>query len=57
MDKMYDKIYEKNYPQKSIRFEPELIEKIEKLAEESERDFSKQVKYMLKKYLEMIENK
>ena len=57
LDKMYDKIYEKNYPQKSIRFEPELIEKIEKLAEESERDFSKQVKYMLKKYLEMIENK
>lgn len=55
--KMYDKLYEKNYPQKSIRFEPELIEKIEKLAEESERDFSKQVKYMLKKYIEMIESK
>lgn len=54
---MYDKMYEKNYPQKSIRFEPELIKKIEELAEESERDFSKQVKFMLKKYIEIIETK
>lgn len=57
MDKMYDKMYEKNYPQKSIRFEPELIKKIEELAAESERDFSKQVKFMLKKYIEIIETK
>lgn len=40
---------------KSIRFDKELIEKIEKLAKESERDFSAQVRYICKKYLEMIE--
>jgi len=40
---------------KTIRFEKEMLEKIEELAEESERDFSKQIKYMLKKYIQMIE--
>ena len=39
---------------KTIRLEKSLVEKIEKLAKENERDFSKQMKYMLKKYLEII---
>ena len=52
-----DKVYDAETVQKSIRLEPELLQKIEKLAEESERDFSKQVKFMLKKYIEIIETK
>lgn len=43
------------YIQKSIKFEPELVKKIGKIAEESERSFSKQVKFMIKKYLESTE--
>lgn len=39
--------------QKTIRMEKELIEKIEELAEKNQRDFSKQVKFMLKKYIEI----
>ena len=40
---------------KSIRFELELANKISGLAEQYERDFSQQVRFMIKKYLEMIE--
>jgi len=40
---------------KTIRFEKSLIEKIEKLREGTERNFSQQVKYMLKKYIEITE--
>lgn len=43
--------------QKTMRLENELIGKIEKLAKENQRDFTKQVKYMLYKYLELIEKK
>lgn len=43
------------YIQKSIKFEPALAKTIEELAKESERSFSRQVKFMLKKYLETIE--
>ena len=39
---------------KTIRFDVELINKIEKLCEESERDFSKQVQWMLKQYLKIL---
>lgn len=42
---------------KSIRFEKELIEKIEKLAKQNERDFSSQIRFILKEYLNMIERK
>lgn len=38
---------------KTIRLEQDIIDEIEKLAKESERDFSKQVKFMLKKYIEI----
>lgn len=40
---------------KSIRMEEELAEKIQKLAIENDRSFSQQVKFMLKKYLDIIE--
>lgn len=48
---------EQKYIQKSIKFDHELGKTIEKLAKESERSFSRQVKFMLKKYIEIIENK
>jgi len=40
---------------KTIRFDLELENKIQKLAEEAERDFSQQVRFMLKKYLQITE--
>lgn len=40
---------------KTIRMDEKLIEQIEKMAKDSERNFSSQVKYMLKKYIEMQE--
>lgn len=49
-------INKKQYIQKSINFDPVLIKQVEELAEESERSFSKQVKFMLKKYIETTEN-
>ena len=42
---------------KTIRFEAELLDKIEELAAKSERVFSEQVRFMLKQYLQMIESK
>lgn len=42
-------------PIKSIRFDNELIEKIEKMAKEAERDFSSQVRYMCKEYIRLKE--
>lgn len=42
---------------KTIRFEKTLIEKIDELREGTERNFSQQVKYMLKKYIEIISEK
>jgi len=43
--------------QKTIRFEKEIIEKIDELRKGTERNFSQQVKFMIKKYLEIIEQK
>ncbi len=42
---------------KTIIFEMDLIEKIEKLAKETERDFSGQVRWMLKEYIRMKEDR
>lgn len=42
---------------KSIRFENDLIEKIEEMGREAERDFSSQVRFMLKEYIRMKENR
>lgn len=41
--------------QKTIRLENELIKKIEDLGKQSERDFSGQVRFMLKEYLRIRE--
>lgn len=40
---------------KTIRFERELIEKINEMREGTERNFSQQVKWMLKQYIRIIE--
>lgn len=38
---------------KSLRMEKELVKEIELLAEKNQRDFTKQVIFMLKKYIEI----
>jgi hypothetical protein len=40
---------------KSIRIESELLEKINRLREDAERDFSQQVRFMLKEYIKFKE--
>lgn len=52
-----DKIQYKETQSKTIRIEKELVQKIENLAMKNERDFTKQVIYMIKKYLEITDNK
>ena len=42
---------------KTIRLDNESIDKIQKLANENERDFSSQVQYMLKEYIRIREGK
>ncbi len=46
-----------NTTQKTIRIDDSLIDSIEKLATESERDFSSQVRFMLKEYLRIKESR
>lgn len=41
---------------KTINFEEELVAQIEKMAKETERDFSGQVRWMLKEYIRIKEN-
>jgi len=40
---------------KSIRFDQDLADKIEELKDKAERDFSQQVRFMLKEYIKMKE--
>lgn len=40
---------------KSIRLDPWLCEKIQEMADESQRDFTKQVRFMLKEYIKIKE--
>jgi len=40
---------------KTIRFEKELCDKIQRLAEEAERDFSSQIRFMAKEYIRQKE--
>lgn len=47
----------KSYILKTIRFEPEMVEKIEQMANESERNFTEQVRFIIKEYLRMKESK
>lgn len=39
---------------KTINFEEEMIKEIEKLAEETERDFSGEVRWIIKEYLGLV---
>lgn len=52
-----DKMNQKETQQKTLRIDKELIRKIEELAEENQRDFTKQVIFMLKKYIEITEER
>ena len=51
----YEKIPETT--QKTIKLENDLIEKINELRKGTERDFSKQVKFMLREYIRIKESK
>ena len=42
---------------KTINFEEDLVNQIEKMAKETERDFSGQVRWMLKEYIRIKENR
>lgn len=42
---------------KTIIFEKDLHDKVLELAKESERDFTKQVKFMLREYIKITERK
>lgn len=42
---------------KTLRFEKDLAEKIQEMAERSQRDFTKQVRFMLLEYISLKENK
>lgn|GEM_PF-827161 len=57
MDKENKKVYDNDTQQKTIRFEKDLIEQIENLAKGTERDFSKQVKFMLRQYIKITQEK
>ena len=57
MEKEKKKMYNNDTQQKTIRFEKDLIEEIENLARGTERDFSKQVKFMLRQYIKITKEK
>ncbi len=57
LDKENKKVYDNDTQQKTIRFEKDLIEQIENLAKGTERDFSKQVKFMLRQYIKITQEK
>lgn len=42
---------------KTLRFEVDLAEKIQKMADQNQRDFTKQVRFMLLSYIEMMERR
>lgn len=42
---------------KTINFDSEIAKKIEEMAKEAERDFSGQVRFIIKEYIRMIERK
>lgn len=43
--------------QKTLRMDAELHDKIQRMADEAERDFSGQVRFMLKEYIRIKEGK
>ena len=42
---------------KTINLDSETIKKVEELARENQRDFSKQVRFIINEYLKIIEKK
>ena len=42
---------------KTLRLEKELCNKIQEMADQSQRDFTKQVRFMLMEYIRMKENR
>lgn len=42
---------------KTLRFPVDLAERIERLAKQNQRDFSKQVRFMCEEYMKMKENR
>lgn len=48
-------LYNEETMTKAIRFPVELIEKIETLAKENQKDFSKQVRFMCEQYIKLRE--
>lgn len=42
---------------KTINFDDEIVAKVEQMAKESERDFSGQVRWIIKEYIAMKEKK
>ena len=42
---------------KTIRFDKSLAEKIQEMANQNQRDFAKQVRFMITEYIRMKENK
>lgn len=42
---------------KTIRMPESLIEKIKKMGEEKERDFSSEIRFIVKEYIRITENK
>lgn len=51
-----DNLQDTETQSKTIRMETTLIEKIEEMRKGTERNFSQQVKFMLRKYIEFTEN-
>ena len=49
--------YNHDSESKTIRIEKELIKKIDELRDGTERNFSQQVKFMLKEYIRIKESK
>lgn len=45
-----------NLIQKSVKFEAETIAEIERMGTPAERDFSAQVRFMVKEYIRIIKN-
>lgn len=42
---------------KTLRFEKDLAERIQEMADKNQRDFTKQVRFMLLEYINIKENK
>lgn len=50
-----DIIKDNETQQKTIRFDKELIDKIDEMRQGTERNFSRQVQWMLKQYIDILE--